>query len=758
LLTSYWDWWQFCTSCADTSAAVPGQCEQCTSGYNTWDSESIVQADGTLALRPYYAETSACYKGCIADEYVDAFSSINVCVSKIAAGGSCEGNNYDDRDQFCLSGLCSGDYCCSQVAADAGCMNRCDKDTGACSEKVDPGEACSDTSDCFDGKACLGGRCCTFTQQLYLLTSYWDWWQFCTSCADTSAAVPGQCEQCTSGYNTWDSESIVQADGTLALRPYYAETSACYKGCIADEYVDAFSSINVCVSKIAAGGSCEGNNYDDRDQFCLSGLCSTENNRCCDIAAAEPVDGKCCTLCASSDGSCLVREACPPCDASGDIANGIASPCTSSLAAGTSCEPTCNSGYTLTGSRSCNGQSLSDTAACNAILCDPDYYVEDNECKACVTGTTSAGGSATTCTANCDANQYWDGDSCEACPVSSTSAGGALTSCTCPANKYAAKSGSTWTCADCTAGRTKAANSAIPGTGDGETEASACGAASSCSANQYISGGVCTACPAQSTSDDAKSKYCVCDGGHYAIKTAGVWNCAACEGATGSRIPQESGEDAKCASALKAAAEKSRAALLDDIADESLKKKAQLLADAAIAGEKVKKITLKEEASDKDSACSSAFTKAGMKSTDGACVATASASSGRRRLSATTYDVELVFSSSTVSESKLSAAVNSLKANGVEVVKSESAVDPIAELENIPGVDSTKLTTFKTEAKAAADAAAAPADSSSTSPPPVPPPPPSPPPPKKLVLDEDDHAAGLTGILVALVATIFNML
>ena len=58
---------------------------------------------------------------------------------------------------------------------------------------------------------------------------------------------------------------------------------------------------------------------------------------------------------------------------------------------------------------------------------------------------------------------------------------------------------------------------------------------------------------------------------------------------------------------------------------------------------------------------------------------------GAARLSATTYDVELVFSSSTVSESKLSAAVNSLKANGVEVVKSESAVDPIAELETIPG-------------------------------------------------------------------------
>jgi len=28
----------------------------------------------------------------------------------------------------------------------------------------------------------------------------------------------------------------------------------------------------------------------------------------------------------------------------------------------------------------------------------------------------------------------------------------------------------------------------------------------------------------------------------------------------------------------------------------------------------------------------------------------------------------------------------------------------------------------------------------------------------ELILDEDDHAAGLTGILVALLATIFNML
>ena len=71
-------------------------------------------------------------------------------------------------------------------------------------------------------------------------------------------------------------------------------------------------------------------------------------------------------------------------------------------------------------------------------------------------------------------------------------------------------------------------------------------------------------------------------------------------GAVGSRIPQENGEDAVCASAVRFAAEESREALLDDIADERQKNKAKLLADAAIAGEKVKKITLKEDASDED--------------------------------------------------------------------------------------------------------------------------------------------------------------
>ena len=40
--------------------------------------------------------------------------------------------------------------------------------------------------------------------------------------------------------------------------------------------------------------------------------------------------------------------------------------CTSSLASGSTCTPTCNTGYTLSGSRSCSSGTLTDTVACKA--------------------------------------------------------------------------------------------------------------------------------------------------------------------------------------------------------------------------------------------------------------------------------------------------------------------------------------------------------------------------------------------------------
>ena len=280
---------------------------------------------------------------------------------------------------------------------------------------------------------------------------------------------------------------------------------------------------------------------------------------------------------------------------------------------------------------------------------------------------------------NCATEQYLDGVECSACPTYSSSTGGTATSCMCAANTYAAKSGNSWTCANCTDGGTKAAGSIVPGTGGGEKQGDVC--------------------PVPSSSDKAKE--------------------------------------------TKEKAEKSRDTMLTGVTDAKLKKKAKLLADAAISGKKVKKMSAKLTAPDEDTACSDYYTKAGLSSSLGACIATAA--SRRRSLAATTYDVSVFFSEAEVDDSTLTAAENSLKAEGVTGVETSDPIDPITELGTIDGVDSGTLETFKTEATAAA----------AMMPPSPPPPPMSPPPPQppNLVLDDDDHAAALGGTLLAVLTT-----
>ena len=76
---------------------------------------------------------------------------------------------------------------------------------------------------------------------------------------------------------------------------------------------------------------------------------------CTGSACAMRRGGICCGTCSSSS-----------CDASGAITNGApGSGCTSTLADGATCTPTCNTGYTLSGSRSCSSGTLTDTAVCN---------------------------------------------------------------------------------------------------------------------------------------------------------------------------------------------------------------------------------------------------------------------------------------------------------------------------------------------------------------------------------------------------------
>ena len=103
-----------------------------------------------------------------------------------------------------------------------------------------------------------------------------------------------------------------------------------------------------------------------------------------------------------------------PCVASGVITNGAASPCTSSLAGGASCTPTCNSGYTLSGTRSCSAGTLTDTAACTANACVATTSSSDDGSDGnfhCINGGT-VGGTMGVCTCT-SCNAGYSGTSCQ---------------------------------------------------------------------------------------------------------------------------------------------------------------------------------------------------------------------------------------------------------------------------------------------------------------------------------------------------------
>ena len=173
------------------------------------------------------------------------------------------------------------------------------------------------------------------------------------------------------------------------------------------------------------------------------------------------------------------------------------------------------------------------------------------------------------------------------------------------------------------------------------------------------------------------------------------------------------------------------------------KPKAKLLADAAIAGEKVRKMSAKVTAADETAACADYYTKAGISSSLGVCVATTS--SRRRALAASTYDVEVLFKSSEICTSKLTAAASSLEAAGVTGVTTQTSVDPVAELKTIPGVSSNMVDDFKVKADAAAAA-----------------PVPSPPPPSgdDLILDKpvSEGSRGGASIVAIAAIVIVNMM
>jgi hypothetical protein len=167
-------------------------------------------------------------------------------------------------------------------------------------------------------------------------------------------------------------------------------------------------------------------------------------------------------------------------------------------------------------------------------------------------------------------------------------------------------------------------------------------------------------------------------------------------------------------------AEVSRDALLADIGDEKTKAKAKLLADAAIAGVKVKKVAMALTAESEDAACEQAFSKMQLDASLSACDAAVSTSRRRRLVANTAYDVTVFVSPVTVDETALAAALVSLAAEGVTATSTET--DPTEELRAIPGIDASNLETFAADAAEATEAISAAREAETTwvPPPPIP--------------------------------------
>ena len=213
-------------------------------------------------------------------------------------------------------------------------------------------------------------------------------------------------------------------------------------------------------------------------------------------------------------------------------------------------------------------------------------------------------------------------------------------------------------------------------------------------------------------------------------------------------------------SATQAAA----AGVIGSIKDEKLKKVAEKLTLAAMAGDNIHKLAGKLKDSSADFAIKAFYKNAGIDVDHGAAVATSLDASwnqflnpgGRRRLLATyEFEVEVFFTETEVKDNGISlrSASTKLKTAGVKGVTVEEDVDPIKELKTIPGVDKEKLEDFEAKASKSASEVqskgAIPPSANATLPPP--------PQPPSLILDDDDHAPKLSGLFVVL-ATTLNLL
>ena len=369
--------------------------------------------------------------------------------------------------------------------------------------------------------------------------------------------------------------------------------------CEANKYAKNNKCANCGANTFRTGSWFPGAN-ENKNEVCLEKSCAAnqyiKDGACTNCAEGSTSAGGKATTCTPNcaSGKYWDGDSCETCPGNSVGAGGKATSCTcnekyyAKLTGDTwSCE-TCPTDSTKIGSVVPHTSGKSDTCVSS---CASGKYWDGSACQACPANSNGVGGAEASCTCNnnyravvsagtwtceecsgrqgskipqpggesdecvasqaCTTRQYFDGKAkaCKTCPDGSTSEGGTAEFCTCGENMYAVKSGNSWKCVECTGGGTKAANSQVPGSGNGQKESEVCSAASSCKENFFLSGGKCETCPANSVSSGGTATDCTCLDDFYAAYSSskgGTYTCNKCTGKSGSAIPRSDKSSDTC--------------------------------------------------------------------------------------------------------------------------------------------------------------------------------------------------------------------
>jgi len=288
--------------------------------------------------------------------------------------------------------------------------------------------SCDCTNTLYEGSNCQTPKSCSVTDDNRPLNANGNVHDSTIgNCPPTLSSGSSCTPSCQSGYTL--SGDIDCSFGTLSV-----ETCDDIDEC-ADSNLNDCHTNAVCNNVIGGYNCLCSNGYNDEGSDgmasgsgCLPEPCDAStppmnggNGTCAEnLASGSSCQPTCDTgYTVSGTSSCLLGELTPatcdpnPCDASTPPTNGGNGTCTENLASGSSCQPTCDTGYTVSGTSSCEAGQLTP-ATCEPDSCeavDSTINVKNANHIYCGNGGV-AGGVAGSCTCTCQSPFYDSSNGC----------------------------------------------------------------------------------------------------------------------------------------------------------------------------------------------------------------------------------------------------------------------------------------------------------------------------------------------------------